>query len=98
VPSLKFEHILPGQDVNLAVAVKFEGERHFYGFSNLSYAHNFKNEEWRIDENSVKIELEVVASNNERINKCFVIYNPNGSISGFRLKEDSSNETSKSGQ
>jgi len=53
VPGLRFEHILPGESSNLAVAVKIGGESSFYGFSNYSYAFDFfKNEEWKLDRDS----------------------------------------------
>jgi hypothetical protein len=87
VPSLRTEYILPGESVNLAIAVKFQGDSGFFGFSNESYAFDLQNPDWKLHSVAVPIEITVAAGNGERITRRFTIVNPNSNYDHFRIEE-----------
>lgn len=88
VPSLRFEHILPGDYANLAIAIKIPGEKSFYAFDNESYAYLtniFKDPNKEIEEKSCVISIKIVCSDGSYSEKKFVINNPNNRLSSFKI-------------
>jgi len=90
VPDLKFEHIMPGQYCDLAVAIKHKDEKEFYAFDNISYAFmnvGFRDPDKKIDEKICNLEVQIISSDGIYRKKSFVIHNPSDKLNTFKLKD-----------
>jgi len=87
VPGLRFEHLIPGQSENIAIAYKNKGDAEFYAFSNESYAHNFKNPAWKLDGDNMIVQIVLSAGNGEYLKKSYKIRNPSTEIDAFVIEE-----------
>lgn len=80
------EDIPPGETVQLAVGVKFEGEEEFYGFNNISYLFDWKNPDSKVNLNLAKVVVNITSGENVWKKK-FKVENPNSKRDNFILKE-----------
>ncbi|MCL5093919.1 MAG: hypothetical protein M1355_02215 [Patescibacteria group bacterium] len=88
VPDLSFVHILPGESVNLAVAIKIKGESEFYAFDNESYAYldnSFRDPIKKINLSFCFLEVGIVSSDGFYKKNYFKILN-NKELKDFILK------------
>lgn len=89
VSGLKFNHILPGESSNLAVAIKWEGEKEFYGFDNESYAflaNGFRDDDKKI-KNSCILKVQLTTTDGRYREKTFKINSPSTHINNYKLTE-----------
>lgn len=84
------EVIPPGEESEINVAIKFEGDRHFYLFNNESYlpaddGGPFRHTRLKFD-NSHLLACVVVWAGGVEYKKEFIIQNPNLKLNDFRLE------------
>lgn len=88
VPELRFEHIMPGDSANLAVAIKINDDDVFYAFDNVSYAYlenAFRDPTKLIKKSSCFVTVRLVTADGFYPGKKFKICNPNRELSNFRI-------------
>jgi len=91
VPDLRFEHIMPGDSVNLAVAVKINGDQEFYAFDNVSYAYlheAFRDPNKKMDKKTCDVLIKIVTTDGFYREKKFRICNPTQQLGNFKFLND----------
>jgi hypothetical protein len=80
------EDIAAGGNRPLTIAIKFAGDREFYGFGPESYRHNLKNPGYRMDAAGCIIEVTVTADNASHVSASFVLENGGTNLADFYLR------------
>ncbi len=80
------EDIAAGGDRPLAIAIKFEENREFYGFGPDSYRHNLRKADYRIDSYRCHVEVTVRADNADSATVKFVLQNSGTLLPDFFLE------------
>ena len=86
------EVIPPNEDGVVNVAVKFEGEDHFYAFNNESYAPGDDGGAWRhtklrFGQDHLLVTVEVLTEGHRVKSRNFLLRNPNASVDNFEVSE-----------
>jgi len=83
----EIETILPNEEKEITIALKFEGDDEFFGFNNWSYLFsNWRNPKWVIEKASVLLKI-TLWWDSGRMEKCFVISNEQKTINSFHIGE-----------
>jgi len=94
VPDLRFEHIMPGDSSNLAIAIKINGDQEFFAFDNVSYAYlsdAFRDPNKKVSDRLCKIKVQVTSVDGIYPKKYFWIHNPSSRLNGFKISPNRGN-------
>lgn len=83
----ELELIHPGQEKEIDIAVKKDGDKSFYFFNSWSYPFNFFKKDWEFDEKSIILKLKFYSESMTPFTKNFVLTNQSSSIDTFYLEE-----------
>lgn len=84
----EIENLLPGEEKEISVAFKIEGDAGFVGFNNWSYlwsSQNWKNPEWQIENGSVLLKV-TLWWDSGKLEKLFVISNEQKTTKSFHIE------------
>lgn len=84
----EIENILPGEEKEISVGFKIEGDKGFVGFNNWSYqwsSKNWKNDDWWIEQGRVLLRVKL-GWDSGSYEKCFVISNEQKTTKSFHIE------------
>ncbi len=73
-----------GESATISVAIKEKTEKSFFAFNNESYLHNWKNQDFELEENKYLLEVRLLADGKEYKQE-FLLTNPSKSLKNFKL-------------
>jgi hypothetical protein len=87
------EILVIGESFGVDVAIKFDGNAHFYAFNNRSYLPSddgpaaWSHKDKRFDQDHLLVEIEIRAEGLRKRSRTFLIRNPNQSLPAFEIAE-----------
>ncbi|MCB9813201.1 MAG: hypothetical protein H6772_02210 [Pseudomonadales bacterium] len=80
------ETIPQGEEANISIAIKENGDDSFFLFNNESYLHNWKNPDFELKDNKYWLKIRLLADGHE-YTKEFLLSNPSKSLKNFKVLE-----------